>query len=210
MRANPTWQRPFRIIRTHLRVYLLLNAAAYGLTVTGFLVGLAFPELTHARETAMVEDGTSDLVTGLVNSPPLFAVTILAVNVFRLSLLTIVLPSLVVPFAGLATFGFWAVQTGITLVPLTPHGWPALIPHALTVVVELQAYILLLLGVFLHGTFWIRPDRAGVARHREGYGRGLQRIGVLALPALVLLVIGAVWEAYSLRYLVHPLSQWLG
>ena len=30
------------------------------------------------------------------------------------------------------------------------------------------------------------------------------------LPSkVVLLVIGAVYEAFSLRYLVHPLAQWL-
>ncbi len=32
-------------------------------------------------------------------------------------------------------------------------------------------------------------------------------LGILSIPAFVLLVIGAVWEAYSLRYLVFPLSE---
>lgn len=202
--------RPFLVISENRRAYLVLNALAYGLTLAGFLIGLAFPDLTRARESAMVEDGTAALVTQLVDTPPLFALMILAVNVLRLSLLTIVLPSVVVPFAGLVAFGFWAVQTGITLVPLTADGWVALIPHSLTLVIELQAYILLLLGVYLHGMFWLRPTAlAGVVRHRQGYLQGLRRIGVLAPPALALLVIGAIWEAYSLRYLVHPLGQWL-
>lgn len=133
--------RPFRIISEHRRAYLVLSAVAYGLTVVGFLIGLAFPDLT--------------------------------------------------------------------LVPLTADGWVALIPHSLTLVIELQAYILLLLGVYLHGVFWVRPALAGVVRHRQGYLQGLRRIGGLTPPALALLVIGAVWEAYSLRYLVHPLGQWL-
>lgn len=201
--------RPFLVISENRRAYLVLNALAYGLTLAGFLIGLAFPDLTRARESAMVEGGTAALVTQLVDTPPLFALMILAVNVLRLSLLTIVLPSVVVPFAGLAAFGFWAVQTGITLVPQAADGWVALIPHSLTLVIELQAYILLLLGVYLHGVFWVRPAVAGVVRHRQGYLQGLRRIGVLAPPALALLVIGAVWEAYSLRYLVHPLGQWL-
>jgi len=201
--------RPFLVISENRRAYLVLNALAYGLTLVGFLIGLALPDLTRARESAMVEDGTAALVAQLVDTSPLFALMILAVNVLRLSLLTIVLPSVVVPFAGLVAFGFWAVQTGITLVPLTADGWVALIPHSLTLVIELQAYILLLLGVYLHGVFWVRPAAAGVVRHRQGYLHGLRRIGVLAPPALALLVIGAVWEAYSLRYLVHPLGQWL-
>ncbi len=40
---------------------------------------------------------------------------ILAVNVLRLSLATIVVPSLVIPFAGLVFLGYWLVETGITL-----------------------------------------------------------------------------------------------
>ncbi len=85
----------------------------------------------------------------------------------------------------------------------------ALIPHSLTFIIELQAYVLLLLGAYLLGTHWLLPRRIGAKNRRQGYLRGLQRLGMLALPALVLLIIGAVWEAYSLRYFVHPLSQLL-
>ncbi|TCU81850.1 hypothetical protein EDF48_11527 [Curtobacterium sp. PhB191] len=202
-------RRSGQIIRRESRAYLVLNVSAYGLVVLGFAIGLVFPGLTDARMSAMEADGTAGLVTRLVSSPALFALTILAVNVLRLSLLTIVLPSLVVPFAGLAIFGAWAVQTGITLVPSTGEGWVALIPHSVTLLIELQAYVLLLLGSFLLGKYWLRPGAAGAERHRDGYRRGLQQLGTLAVPALALLVIGAAWEAASLRYLVHPLSQWL-
>lgn len=201
--------RPFHIISAHLRVYVLLNIAAYGLTVAGFAAGIIFPQLVSDRSAALHDDGTAELVEELVSVPPLFALTILAVNVGRLSLLTILLPSMLVPFAGLGLFGYWAVETGITLAPTTTDGWVALIPHSLTVVIELQAYILLLLGAFLLGRYWLSPASAGLRRHRDGYRAGLRRIGVLALPAFALLVVGAAWEAYSLRYLVHPLRMWL-
>lgn len=205
----PFWRRPFRVIRENLRVYLILNAAAYGLAIIGFVIGLVFPDLTAARSTALQEDGTADLVTWLAGIPPLFALTILGVNVFRLSLLTIVLPSLIVPFAGLAFFGYWAVETGITPVPGSSKGWAALIPHSLTFVIELQAYVLLLLGAYLLGRHWLFPRTVGAKNRRQGYVRGLKRLGLLALPALALLIVGAVWEAYSLRYFVYPLQQWL-
>lgn len=205
----PFWRRPFRIIHENRRAYLILNAAAYGLALIGFVIGLLFPDLNAARVTALEDDGTGELVRWLVNIPPLFALTILGVNLFRLSLLTIVLPSLVVPFAGLAFFGYWAVETGITLVPASPQGWVALIPHSLTFLIELQAYVLLLLGVYVLGRHWLFPRRVGAKNRRQGYVRGLKQLGLLALPALVLLVVGALWEAYSLRYLVHPLGQLL-
>lgn len=205
----PLWRRPFRIIRENKRAYLIINVAAYGLALVGFMVGLVFPDLNAAQAAGLEEDGTGELVRWLVNIPPLFALTILGVNVFRLSLLTIVLPSLIVPFAGLAFFGYWAVETGITLAPASAQGWVALIPHSLTFVIELQAYILLLLGAYLLGKYWPFPRTIGAKNRRQGYLRGLQRIGLLALPALALLIVGAVWEAYSLRYFVHPLSQLL-
>lgn len=203
------WRRPFRIIRDNRRAYLIINVTAYGLALIGFAIGLLFPGLAAAQAAALEEDGTGELVRWLVNLPPLFALTILGVNVFRLSLLTIVLPSLIVPFAGLAFFGYWAVETGITLVPASDQGWVALIPHSLTFVIELHAYILLLLGAYLLGKYWLFPRSIGAKNRRQGYLRGLQRLGLLALPALVLLIVGAVWEAYSLRYFVHPLSQLL-
>lgn len=85
----------------------------------------------------------------------------------------------------------------------------ALIPHSLTLVIEFQAYVLLLLGAYLLGRHWLFPRTIGAKNRRQGYVRGLQRIGLLALPALALLIVGAVWEAYSLRYFVYPLSQLL-
>ncbi|EZP28396.1 stage II sporulation protein M [Microbacterium oleivorans] len=207
--AVPFWRRPFRLIRDNRRVYLLLNVATYGVFIVGFLVGLVFPDLRAAQAQGLEDDGTGDLVRSVFANPPLFAALILGVNVFRLSLLTIVLPSLVVPFAGLALFGYWVAETGITLAPDSPTGWVALIPHSLTLIIELQAYILFVLGAWLLGRNWVRPRAVGESLHRRGYVRGLQSIGLLALPALILLVIGALWEAYSLRYLIHPLSQWL-
>lgn len=203
------WRRPLQIIRANMRAYLIINAASYGLALIGFIVGLLFPDLVAQRSAALEDDGTGELVRWLVNIPPLFALTILGVNVFRLGALIIVLPSLLVPFAGLAFFGHWAFTTGITIVPGSETGWVALIPHSLTLIIEFQAYVLLILGAFLIGKYWLFPRTIDAKNRRQGYLRGLKHLGLLALPALALLIVGAVWEAYSLRYFVYPLSQWL-
>jgi hypothetical protein len=206
---TPLWRRPFSLIRENLRAYGIITASTYGLLIVGFVIGLLFPALPAARAAALATDGTGDLVAAVAASAPLFALVILAVNVVRLSLLTIVLPSLVVPFAGLAFFAYWLVETGVTLVQSTPLGWVAMIPHSLTVLIELQAYALVALGVFLLGRAWLRPADVGAATRRAGYLRGLRSLGILSIPAFVLLVVGAVWEAYSLLYLVSPLSEML-
>ena len=200
---------PFGLVRANARAYLVMNAGAYGLFVVGFIVGILFPHLSRTQHTRLVEDGTADLVQSLIDKPWLFALTILAVNTVKMGALTIVAPSMVVPFAGLPLFAYWAFTTGLTLVPASDIGWVALIPHSLTLIVEFQAYILLLLGAFLLGRCWLWPQSVGAHNRRQGYLRGLRQLGWLALSAVVLLVAGAVYEAFSLRYFVHPLAQWL-
>lgn len=208
-RAPAFLRRPFGIIRANARVYVLLNLLAYGLVAIGMVIGMLFPDLTAGRAESLEADGTGEFVRSLISSPWLFAAVILVVNLFQMSLLTVVLPSLVIPFVGILTFSVWAVVTGVTIVPGDAQGWVAMIPHSLTLVIELQAYVLVLLGVFLLGKQWLRPAAVGERTHRRGYLRGLQSLGWLAIPALILLVIGAVWESFSLLYLVYPLQQWL-
>ena len=199
-------RRPLQLIRADLRTYLVLNAVTYGVLLAGFAVGLLFPELAGDRAEALENDGTAALVRSLLASPWLFAATILGVNVVTIGLFHILLPSLVLPFAGLLLFGIWTATTGVTLAPTSDVAWVALIPHSLTVVIEFQAYIVLAFGAYLLGRAWLSPATVGAVNRRQGYVRGLQRVGWMAIPAMILLVIGAIYEAFSLIYLVGPLS----
>lgn len=45
-------------------------------------------------------------------------------------------------------------------------GWVALIPHSLTLVIELQAYVLLMLGAYVLGRHWIWPRSVGAESRR--------------------------------------------
>ena len=83
------------------------------------------------------------------------------------------------------------------------------IPHSLTALIEFQAYALLMFGAYILGRSWVRPATIGVQNRRQGYVRGLQQLGWLSLSALPLFIVGAIWEAFSLGYLVPPLIQWL-
>ncbi len=196
------FRRPFQIIQANLRAYLALNAMAYGLFLVGMGVGLLRPELTGANVVSLEQDGTSELVTWAMSSAWLFSLIILAVNVIGLSLAHVLLPSAIVPFGGIAVFAYWAFDTGVTLAPVNEVTALTMIPHSLTVLVEFQAYVLVLLGAYRLGMSWLRPRTVGARNRRQGYVHGLRQVGWLSLPALALLVVGAIYEALEIIHLV--------
>lgn len=198
----PLVRAPLQILRTHRRAYLLANLVFYGLVLGGFALGLAVPELAAGRAEGLETDGTADLVGRLLSNVWLFAAMILGVNTITVGLASIVLPSLVIPFLGIAVFAYRAVVIGVTLAPTEQTTWIVLIPHSLTLVIEFQAYILLVLGAYLLGRAWVTPSFVEETSRVRAYGTGLRLLGVLALTALALLVVGALYEAFTLRYLV--------
>jgi hypothetical protein len=207
---NSVIRKPLEIIRTNLRAYLVINAVIYGLVILGFALGLILPSLNQAQVDRLDEGGTTDLVLSLLENAWLFALVIFAINTFRVSVLSIILPSMIIPFAGIAYFAYSSLMIGITLAPADQAGWIALIPHSLTVIIEFQAYVIFVLGAYLLGTFWLRPQTIGAVNRRQGYLRGLQHIGWLAIPGVALLVIGALYESFSLIYIALPWVNSLG
>ncbi|MGW8435795.1 stage II sporulation protein M [Nocardiopsis sp. NPDC055879] len=198
-------REPFRIIRADLRAYLVLNVLMYGLFLLGMGTALVFPDLNAAQVTSMEDDGTAGLVVSLLDNVWLFALTIFAVNVVTVAALTILLPSMVLPFAGILLFTYRAFHFGVTLAPVDTVTAKLLIPHSLTILIEFQAYILVMFAAYVLGKAWLRPGTVGAHNRRQGYVRGLRRVGWLGLPALVLFVLGAIYEAFELIYLVPPL-----
>lgn len=201
-------RKPLEIVRTNFRAYLTINAIVYGLVITGLVAAMVFPNLGATQVAILEDNGTADLVRSLINNPWLFALTILGVNVTT-GALWIVLPSLIVPFAGIAIFAYRTFTLGLVMAPTTKIMAVAMIPHSLTILIEFQAYALLMFGAYILGRSWVRPATIGTGNHRQGYVRGLQQLGWLSLSTLPLFIVGAIWEAFSLRYLVHPLTQWL-
>ncbi|WP_292645375.1 hypothetical protein [Nocardioides sp.] len=190
------------LIRQHGRAYAYLNLMAYGLLVAGMILGALRPELNAMLTGSMDESGQTGLVVSLLARPWLFALVILGVNLGKVALGFVTLPSMVVPFAGIPVFAYWAFTTGIVLAPVDHNTTMTLIPHSLTMVIELQAYVLLLLGAYVLGLAWVRPASVGVTTRRRAWVRGLRLFGRMWVPALALFVVGAVYEAYSLRYLL--------
>lgn len=130
-------RKPLQIIRANFRAYLIINAIVYGLVIAGFVAALIFPNLGVTQAATLEDNGTGDLVRSLIKNPWLFALTILGVNVIRVGVLSIVLPSLIVPFAGIAIFAHRAFTIGLSLASTTSIA-AAWIPHSLTLLIEFQ------------------------------------------------------------------------
>jgi hypothetical protein len=194
--------RPFRIIRADLRAYLLVNALVYGVLLLGMALGALFPALHAMRSASFAGGGSGALVEAVIGNPWVFGTVIFLVNVFPTALLLITLPSLVVPFAGLVVFAIKTIDLGVQLAPVDTTSQLTLIPHSLTLLIEFQAYALVMFGAYLLGRSWLRPETAEVPTRRQGYVRGLSRLGQLWFPALALLVIGAAYEAIEIYFLV--------
>jgi Stage II sporulation protein M len=202
------FRRSYQIIRANFRAYLIINAIVYGLVITGMVAAIVFPNLGATQLATLEDNGTTDLIRSLLNNPLLFSLTILGVNVMSGALL-IVLPSSIVPFAGIPIFAYKAFTLGLAMAPTTKIIAVGLIPHSLTILIEFQAYALLMFGAYILGRSWVRPTTIGARNHRQGYVRGLQQLGWLSLSTLPLFIVGAIWEAFSLGYLVPLLIQWL-
>jgi hypothetical protein len=122
--------------------------------------------------------------------------------VLTAGVLKILLPALVVPFAGIAFLLYKTFESGVILAPVDETTATVLIPHSLTMLIVFQAYILLSLGSYVLAMAWLRPATVCAHNRRSGYLYGLRRFGWLSLPALALFIVGAVYEAFSLVYLV--------
>jgi hypothetical protein len=196
-----------QIIRRNMRAYLVINAIYYGLVIAGMIYVIGNPGL---QETLLDAVGQSFSSEG-----PLAAVgeaygggTVLnamlltfVVNLFLGSFVFITLPSLIVPFSGLLMGVYRASLWGLLLSPSKPELLGPMIPHSLTLLLEGQAYIVAMLGVYVLGKALIRPETVGESSHWRGYLAGLKATGVLYVAVTGLLAVAAVYEALEVIYL---------
>ncbi|MFD7024999.1 hypothetical protein [Promicromonospora sukumoe] len=193
--------RPIALIKDSRRAYLALNAATFGVFIVGLVVGTIWPRAARgANDLIEVLAGVSpasDSVYSAVDGGRvwLLAAIILVANIAFGGLLMAVLPSLLVPFAGIVIHITFAALLGLTYAPV--DGWGLLLPHLPTLVIELSAYVLFMLGVYRLGTGVLVPRLRGFPSRAAGYRQGLVDIAWLCIPAVLLLVVGAVYEAFE-------------
>jgi hypothetical protein len=203
---NPL-ERGLAVIRANWSAYVALNGLFYGLIVVcmGYVAWI-----NPALQTALLKTGGSTFTTGplaalggaYTSGLLLKAIGLtFVVNLLLGSLVEMSLPTLVIPFAGLLMGIVRASLWGLMLAPTTARLAGPMIPHALTLLIEGQAYVLVMLAAYIHGKAFLRPSAYGLRGHGRGYVAGLKWTGWLYVWVALLLAVAAAYEAFEVIYL---------
>ena len=160
---------PRQVAFEHLRALLVLNLVYFGVAGLAAIYAFANPalqsELTQvAADAFSPAGGLGPLVQAYLAGELLQAIVLtFLVNLIFGSLVFLTLPSAVVPFAGLLLGVCRAVLWGLLFAPTQASSLgPTLLLHVPTIIVEGEAYVVAMLGVWLwwqavidsHGERW--------------------------------------------------------
>lgn len=195
------------LIRRHLRAYVALNGAFYGLVLPGTLLAFVEPEAQAALTRAILEGFSAPPLSVARdayqsgNVPAAALVTFLVNSIFG-AFATLTLPSLVIPYCGVVIGLYRAAIWGVALAPTTPELASAMVPHSLTLLLEGQGYILAMLGVHILWASVLAGLRNSSIGLSAGYRSGLRATWDLYRLVLLVLAVAAVYEAIEVIYLV--------
>ena len=195
------------LVRQSRRPYIALNLIYYGLVTGGMIFVVFRPSvqqfLLEAVGSAFIEGPLSVVGSAYAGGQVLVAIVLtFIVNLVLGSVLCITVPSLLMPFIGIVIGGLRAVLWGLLLSPGMPELRMAMIPHSATLVLEGQAYILAMLGVYIHGRAFLWPDTAGVASRRQAYLEGVRHTLRLYVLVAIMLAVAAVYEAIEVIFII--------
>jgi len=198
------------VVKAHRRAYIVFNLLYYGLTVSAMIVVVFCPSvqasLTEAVEKAFTEGPLSSVGDAYGGGKIVMAMVLtFVVNLLLGSLLSITVPSLVIPFSGLLIGVYRAVLWGLILSPTSPEMRATLIPHGLTLIIEGQAYILVMLGAYIQGRAFLSPQTVGLTGHWRGYAAGVKRSIRLYALVIPMLAVAAIYEALEVILIIPKL-----
>ena len=201
--------RPRKLVYAHVRALLVLNALYFG--VAALAAGYAFfnsavqAELTQTAVNAFSPSGgLGALVQAYLNGELLAAIVMtFLVNLIFGSLVFLTLPSAVIPFAGILLGIYRAILWGLLFAPTEGNViGPVLLLHMPTILVEGEAYIIAMLGVWLwwHAVF----SRSGA--RWSAWRQGLVLQGRVYIAVAALLAIAAIYEAVEVIWIVPAVA----
>lgn len=190
------------VIGQHRRAFVVLNIAYLGMFLVGVLATAVIPELRPgglgAIQGGPEAGGLGAVIADAYRSGniAIAAVVTLVVNLVFASLVQTTVPTLVIPFLGVALTLVRGLSWGVLF---TPIGAPdaLFLVHWVTLLIEGAAYVVVGFAAWVQGRYFLQPRRFGFDSRRAGYVGGLLATAKLYVPVAVLLVIGAIYEAIT-------------
>ncbi len=195
-------------VQLHWRAFLSLNLLYFGVfavaAVYAFINPAAQTELTALAGDAFSPTGRlGPLVRAYLEGNLLAAILLtFAVNLVGATMLALTLPSALIPFAGILIGVYRAILWGVLFSPTgTSTLGPALWPHVPTILVEGEAYVVAMLGVWL----WWQPVFARAGQRWRAWRMGLVlQLRVYTVVA-ALLALAATYEAIEVIWLLRQI-----
>ncbi len=197
-------------IRQHKRAYLAINVLYYGTVFAGMVVALLLPNvrdaLFKAAGEAFMKGPLAPVGNAYGSGHFLLAVGLtFVVNLIGGSLLSINLPSAIIPFSGFLIATWRALLWGIVFSPGHHPLGAGLYVHFVTLLLEGQAYVLATLAAYVQGKAFLAPRTMDAPSHGAGYLLGLKHAGKLYGLITITLLIAALYEAFTGIYVVPAL-----
>ena len=191
---------PLVAIDRHRQLLIGLHWAYFGAVIVFAAIIYASPDVQASLLKSVgqsIRGGQGPLgIAGkayLSKNIALAAAVTLGINFLLGSVLSITLPSAIVPGVGLVVAGFRAVLWGLILAPTRVELARRMLPHSLTLLLEGEAYILASFFALLIPIYLFSPRHGPTAARR--YGRALMLNLRGNLLVLLILAAAAVYEA---------------
>ena len=197
---------PIDIIKENKREYLALNILYFGLVAASMVYSVFFPEVQSSLiETVGIEVLKVPWVVEAYTSGnfPLAAVLTLLINLVLASFVYITLPSLIIPFGGIALGCARAVGWGLILAPTSPELARAMLTHSIVLALEGEGYVIAMFAVYLlwKGVIW--PKRIGEEKRLSAYLTGIRKTAYIYILITSILAISAIYEAFEVIYILR-------
>jgi hypothetical protein len=202
------------ILKQNRRLYLTLNGVYYGIIV----VALAYSQFDRSLHNQIIQaigatygagGPLASITDAYLNGKIVQAISVtLGVNLVVGSFASITLPSLIIPFSGLAIAVYRAALWGIIFSPESGFALTgqSLISGVLVtglLLLEGQGYVLSMLGAVLQGRAFVSPRSVGEESRPRAYLAGLKLTLRVYLLIIIVLFVSAIYEVLVVVLMPH-------
>jgi hypothetical protein len=201
-------KRTWGILTANRIAYLALNLLYYGL----ILSLMTYAAFDAPLQTRTLESNPSSFMNGAlsIHNPAAIDASVFRVlgstylsNVLAASYGGITFPSFIIPFIGIFFGLYRAVLLGIAFSPFNASISGIFIVHLPTLFIEGQAFILAMLGAYIHGRAMIWPSSVGKTGRWKAYVEGIRQSGSLYIFIMAIFLVSALYGLLETAILIR-------